>query len=106
VIGETTLIGARVRIYQGVTLGALTVPQGESRPAPGNAASSDDRGRCGDLCKRHDPRGETTIGRASVIVATRLYDERARRFTRAGLEPDATCMIPRDLSPLRPSVIS
>lgn len=35
VIGETTLIGARVRIYQGVTLGALSVPQGEARPVPG-----------------------------------------------------------------------
>jgi serine O-acetyltransferase len=35
VIGETTLIGDRVRIYQGVTLGALTVPQGEARPEPG-----------------------------------------------------------------------
>lgn len=36
VIGETTLIGDRVRIYQGVTLGALTVPQGEARPEPGS----------------------------------------------------------------------
>jgi serine O-acetyltransferase len=35
VIGETTLIGDRVRIYQGVTLGALTVPQGEARPEAG-----------------------------------------------------------------------
>jgi serine O-acetyltransferase len=35
VIGETTLIGSRVRIYQGVTLGALSVPQGEARPEPG-----------------------------------------------------------------------
>src|SRR4029453_2314422 len=35
VIGETTLIGDRVRIYQGVTLGALSVPQGEQRPEPG-----------------------------------------------------------------------
>src|SRR4051812_8668914 len=35
VIGETTLIGNRVRIYQGVTLGALTVPHGEARPEPG-----------------------------------------------------------------------
>jgi serine O-acetyltransferase len=35
VIGETTLIGNRVRIYQGVTLGALSVPQGEARPEPG-----------------------------------------------------------------------
>lgn len=36
VIGETTLIGNRVRLYQGVTLGALTVPQGEQRPPPGS----------------------------------------------------------------------
>ncbi|MBA3452360.1 MAG: serine acetyltransferase [Deltaproteobacteria bacterium] len=35
VIGETTVIGDRVRIYQGVTLGALSVPQGEARPVPG-----------------------------------------------------------------------
>lgn len=32
VIGETTLIGDRVRIYQGVTLGALSVPFDEQRP--------------------------------------------------------------------------
>ena len=35
VIGETTLIGDGVRIYQGVTLGALSVPQGEARPEAG-----------------------------------------------------------------------
>ena len=35
VIGETTVIGQRVRIYQGVTLGALSVPRGANRPAPG-----------------------------------------------------------------------
>jgi serine O-acetyltransferase len=34
VIGETTVIGDRVRIYQGVTLGALSVPQGATRPRP------------------------------------------------------------------------
>jgi serine O-acetyltransferase len=31
VIGETTVIGNRVRIYQGVTLGALSLPTGEAR---------------------------------------------------------------------------
>ena len=35
VIGETTLIGNQVRLYQGVTLGALSVAQGE-RPPPGS----------------------------------------------------------------------
>jgi serine O-acetyltransferase len=31
VIGETTVIGNRVRIYQGVTLGALSLPTGKAR---------------------------------------------------------------------------
>jgi len=31
VIGETAVIGARVRIYQGVTLGAMSLPTGEAR---------------------------------------------------------------------------
>jgi serine O-acetyltransferase len=35
VIGETSVIGQRVRMYQGVTLGALSVPRGHSRPAHG-----------------------------------------------------------------------
>jgi serine O-acetyltransferase len=34
VIGETTLIGDRVRLYQGVTLGALSVQRAEHRPGP------------------------------------------------------------------------
>ncbi len=36
VIGETSVIGDRVRIYQGVTLGALSVPVAAARPAPGS----------------------------------------------------------------------
>jgi len=32
VVGETTVIGDRVRVYQGVTLGALSVPYGAERP--------------------------------------------------------------------------
>jgi serine O-acetyltransferase len=35
VIGETSLIGDRVRVYQGVTLGAMSIPRTEARPAPG-----------------------------------------------------------------------
>jgi serine O-acetyltransferase len=35
VIGETCVIGERVRVYQGVTLGALSVPYGAARPTPG-----------------------------------------------------------------------
>jgi serine O-acetyltransferase len=35
VIGETSVIGNRVRMYQGVTLGALSVPRGQQRPPKG-----------------------------------------------------------------------
>ena len=35
VVGETCEIGNRVRLYQGVTLGAISVPRGEERPQPG-----------------------------------------------------------------------
>ena len=53
VIGETTVIGNRVKIYQGVTLGALT----RRRPGdPRAEAPPDDRGRRGDLRGRDDPR--------------------------------------------------
>ena len=67
VIGETTTIGERVRIYQGVTLGALSVPKGKAHAA--------------ESTKRHPTieddviiyanatilGGETVIGRGAVI---------------------------------------
>jgi len=68
VIGETTEIGANVKLYQGVTLGALSFPKNE-------------RGELIRGCKRHPTiedevviyagatilGGNTVIGRASVI---------------------------------------
>lgn len=83
VIGETTIIGNRVRIYQGVTLGALSLPTGKVR-----ALAS---------AKRHPTieddviiyanatilGGETVIGRGAVIGGnswiTESVPERARR---------------------------
>ena len=67
VIGETCTIGDRVRVYQGVTLGALSVPYGAERPKHG--------------AKRHPTieddvviyagatilGGDTVIGKAAVI---------------------------------------
>jgi serine O-acetyltransferase len=67
VIGETTLIGARVRIYQGVTLGALSVPQGESRPEPGMRRHPTIEDDVVIYANATILGGETTIGRASVI---------------------------------------
>ena len=67
VVGETTVIGNHVRIYQGVTLGALSLPKGKARS--------------GEVRKRHPTieddviiyanatilGGQTVIGKGAVI---------------------------------------
>jgi serine O-acetyltransferase len=67
VIGETTLIGNRVRIYQGVTLGALTVPQGESRPEPGRRRHPTLEDDVVIYANATILGGETVIGKGSVV---------------------------------------
>jgi serine O-acetyltransferase len=67
VIGETTLIHDRVRIYQGVTLGALTVPQGETRPEPGKRRHPTLEDDVVIYANATILGGDTIIGKASVI---------------------------------------
>jgi serine O-acetyltransferase len=67
VIGETTRIGNRVRIYQGVTLGALTVPQGEARPAPGSQRHPTIEDEAVIYANATILGGETVIGKGAVI---------------------------------------
>lgn len=67
VIGETTLIGDRVRIYQGVTLGALSVPQGAARPEPGQRRHPTIEDDVVIYANATILGGETVIGRGSVI---------------------------------------
>ncbi len=67
VIGETTLIGDRVRLYQGVTLGALTVPHGEARPEPGKRRHPTLEDDVVIYANATILGGETVIGRGSVI---------------------------------------
>jgi serine O-acetyltransferase len=67
VIGETTRIGARVRIYQGVTLGALFVPQGEARPAPGQRRHPTIEDDVVIYANATILGGETVIGKGAVI---------------------------------------
>ena len=67
VIGETTLIGDRVRIYQGVTLGALSVPQGENRPEPGKRRHPTLEDDVVIYANATILGGETVIGKGSVI---------------------------------------
>ena len=57
VIGETTQIGDDVKIYQGVTLGALSFPKDEHGQIVRDAqAPPHHRGRRRHLRQRHDPR--------------------------------------------------
>jgi serine O-acetyltransferase len=67
VIGETTQIGTRVRIYQGVTLGALTVPQGETRPTPGHRRHPTLEDDVVIYANATILGGQTVIGKGSVI---------------------------------------
>ncbi len=80
VIGETTVIGDRVRVYQGVTLGALSLPSGAARTARGDKAAAAGHSEAG-AAKRHPTieddviiyanatilGGDTVIGAGSVI---------------------------------------
>lgn len=67
VIGETTRIEARVRIYQGVTLGALSVPQGEVRPEPGIRRHPTIEDDVVIYANATILGGDTIIGKGSVI---------------------------------------
>lgn len=67
VIGETTLIGEWVRIYQGVTLGALTVPQGETRPTPGHRRHPTIEDNVVIYANATILGGDTVIGKGAVI---------------------------------------
>lgn len=67
VIGETTLIGDGVRIYQGVTLGALSVPQGEARPEPGKRRHPTLEDGVVIYANATILGGETVIGKGAVI---------------------------------------
>jgi serine O-acetyltransferase len=67
VVGETTLIGNRVRVYQGVTLGALSVPQGENRPTPGHRRHPTLEDDVVIYANATILGGQTVIGAGSVI---------------------------------------
>jgi serine O-acetyltransferase len=67
VIGETTVIGERVRIYQGVTLGALSVPQGETRPETGTRRHPMIEDEVVIYANATILGGDTVIGKGAVI---------------------------------------
>ena len=67
VIGETTQIGARVRIYQGVTLGALSLPRGSVRGQVGHKRHPTIEDDVVIYANATILGGQTVIGRGAVI---------------------------------------
>ncbi len=67
VIGETSVIGDRVRIYQGVTLGALSLPKGRGRSAEGKRRHPTIEDDVIIYANATILGGETIIGKGAVI---------------------------------------
>jgi serine O-acetyltransferase len=67
VIGETTKIGDHVRVYQGVTLGGLTIPVGEARPEPGTRRHPTLEDHVVIYANATILGGQTIIGKGAVI---------------------------------------
>ena len=67
VIGETTRIGSRVRIYQGVTLGALSLPTGAARAQSGRKRHPTIEDDVIIYANATILGGETVIGRGAII---------------------------------------
>ncbi|WP_428264535.1 serine O-acetyltransferase EpsC [Haliangium sp.] len=67
VVGETSVIGDRVRLYQGVTLGALSVTRGAERPVPGTRRHPTIEDDVVIYAGATILGGDTVIGRGSVI---------------------------------------
>jgi serine O-acetyltransferase len=83
VIGETTIIGSRVRIYQGVTLGALSLPTGKARALASAKRHPTIEDEVIIYANATILGGETVIGRGAVIGGNSWITEsvpaRARR---------------------------
>ena len=83
VIGETCDIGKNVKLYQGVTLGALQLPARRRRQHhPRHEAPSDAGGRRGRLRQRHHPRRRHGDRPSRRHRLQRLADAERRRRTR------------------------
>jgi serine O-acetyltransferase len=67
VVGETTIIGERVRMFQGVTLGALSVPKGKARLAESKKRHPTIEDDVIIYANATILGGQTVIGRGAVI---------------------------------------
>ena len=92
VIGETTHIGDRVRVYQGVTLGALSIPRGQQRPTEKRHPTIEN-----DVVLYAGATilgGDTVVGEGSIIGGncwvTRSVPPKARVTLEGGLQVPKT----------------
>jgi serine O-acetyltransferase len=67
VVGGTTIIGDRVRIYQGVTLGALSLPKGKARAAESRKRHPTIEDEVIIYANATILGGETVIGKGAVV---------------------------------------
>ena len=77
------VIGDRVRIYQGVTLGALSVPQGKGARRRVEEAPPDDRRRGDHLRQRHHPRRRDGDRARGAVDRRQLLGHHVGRARRA-----------------------
>ncbi len=82
VIGETTVIGDRVRLYQGVTLGAMSLPTGAARKQQGHKRHPTIEDDVIIYANATILGGSTVIGRGAVIGGNSFVTESISPGTR------------------------
>ena len=82
VIGETTVIGERVRLYQGVTLGALSLPTGAARRQQGHKRHPTIEDEVIIYANATILGGSTVIGRGAVIGGNSFVTDSIQPGTR------------------------
>jgi serine O-acetyltransferase len=82
VIGETTVIGSRVRVYQGVTLGALSLPRPTARAVGGRKRHPTIDDEVVIYANATILGGDTVIGRGAVIGGNSFITESVPAGTR------------------------
>ena len=88
VVGETTVIGDRVKLYQGVTLGALSTRDGHhSRPGKRHPTVEDDVTIYSGASILG---GETVIGRGSVVGGNAFLTDSVQHDTRVVIQAPET----------------
>jgi carbonic anhydrase/acetyltransferase-like protein (isoleucine patch superfamily) len=99
VVGETTMIGRNVKIYQGVTLGALSVRKDEADNKRHPTIEDDVTIYAGATILG----GKTVIGRGCVIGGNVWITESCPRTRWCTPSPESTCCGRRTGSDLRPA---